>query len=294
MNQVLDASVAGVGSMSLLQRSADYVLGQGDKHSIGLAAVVFSGWLCRPGPLRRFCLSIALGFTAVLFNPYLTRWLAGTGTSAFTYWRVFWVLPLPLLLALCLTAPLGWWGEGWPARRRWQTSLWIGAAFLLLVPRWTWQQQRTQFTLPGLRVPKVYAFAKEMATVSPPGSQVLAPFEVSAWLPTFLDHPDPLVTRPSYLSAVFAAEERHRRNRLTALVSRSLNDNRLRLRLFEEAIELYQLQAIAVRSDLPHLKSLKAIMRQQGFVIFSRWGKFDLWLPRLHAHEIRVARQHGR
>ncbi len=294
MHQVLDASVVGVDSMGLLQRSADYVLGQGDMRSIGLAAVLFSGWLCRPGPLRRFCLSIALGFTVVLFNPYLARWLAGTGTSAFTYWRVFWVLPLPLLLALCLTAPLGWWGEGWPARRRWQTSLWIGAAFLLLVPRWTWQQQRTRFTLPGLRVPPVYALAKEMAAVSPPGSHVLAPFEISAWLPTFLDHPYPLVTRPSYLSAVFAAKERRQRNWLTALVTRPPGDNRLRLRLFEEAIEHYDLQAIAVRTNLPHLKSLEAIMRQRGFVIFSRWESTDLWLPRLHAHEIRVARQHGR
>lgn len=290
MAKLLDASVAKLDSATLLERASGYVLGSGDMRTVSIAAVLFAWWFCRPGPTRRFCLTLALGFVAVLFNPYLAKWLAGTGTSAFTYWRVFWVLPLPLLIAICLTAPMGWWGEGWPEKRRWQASLLVGAAFLLLAPRWTWEQRRAHFTLPGLRVPPAYELAREMAAVSPSRSQVLAPFEVSAWLPTFHHHPYPLVTRPSYLETIFEGPERRRRNRLTALVSRAPKDGKIRVQMFDEAIERYQLQAIAVRTDLPYLERLEVVMREHGFVVFNRWGILDLWLTREQANKIRQAR----
>jgi hypothetical protein len=188
------------------------VLGSGRLHLVALAAIA-AGWACQGrGLARRFALLVPLGVWAVLLNPYLERFVQGTLTGP-SYWRVFWSLPVPALLALVLTAPLRW--NGRPARRRAGRAgaLLLGAAFAACVPRYSALSAENlpaevrgtlRLGWPDLKVPRSpyrsdYEWAEALNASVPPGATVLAPEYIAAWVPTFHHHATPVVAREAYL-----------------------------------------------------------------------------------------------
>jgi len=172
--------------------------------------------------LRRFAAVFLLGFTLCFWNPYTAAWIATHVTGAPTYWRVFWVLPLPLIVGATLSAPVD-------LLRRHSA---LGAAIcivlgalLLAVPQQTSLAPANQVTLgrPGWKLPAdPLRIAQETVRLAPAGSLVLVPLDVSLWLPALHQHPTPLVVRKQYfplLEPVLGEEELIRRARLSRMVT---------------------------------------------------------------------------
>jgi hypothetical protein len=174
------------------------VTGGGRLAAVSLAALL-AAWACvGPGLARRFAVVVPLAGLLVLFNPYATDWISRNAVGP-SYWRAFWVLPIPALLALMLTAPLE------PlARRPWlgRAATLVALALFALLPLRSTLSEKNGVTLalPRLKVPQeAYRLAEIFTDQVSPGATVVAPMAVSVWLSTFHDRLHPLVVRDWYL-----------------------------------------------------------------------------------------------
>lgn len=72
-----------------------------------LLFATLSAWLvCPTIRARRFCIIYPLVFFGFFLNPYLAPLIAEKLTTPFLYWRLFWILPVPLFAAFLLSAPV--------------------------------------------------------------------------------------------------------------------------------------------------------------------------------------------
>jgi len=180
-----------------LAHSLDWVTGTGLLHAVCVAAVLGAWALAPPGLGRRFACGVPLVAWSVLLNPYFSNELARFVIGG-SVWRALWVLPIPALLALVLTAPLEL------SRRRIVAVPLAAAAFVgfAFVPAHSAlsRENGVRLGLPGLKVhTENHAIARAFAQSVPPGSVVVVPREVGVWLPTFHDRLFPLVGRDAYL-----------------------------------------------------------------------------------------------
>jgi len=200
-------------------------LGSGQLYTVGVATIL-AAWACCPrGLAQRFALAVAFAVLLILLNPYLDHWV-GANLTGPSYWRSVWALPVPLLMALVLVAPLHFAGHA--RRRRVAAGVACAAlciAFLAWVPRWSALSSRNAgaggvgiwIGRPAVKAPpNLYRLAQALDSAVPAGSTVVAPSDVSVWLPTFPHHAHPLQARKLYL-------EHHRAR---------LGDDDVNLRLF--------------------------------------------------------------
>lgn len=180
-----------------LGRSLDLVTGTGLLHAVCIAAVLGAWALVPPGLGRRFACGVPLAVWAILLNPYFSSEL-GRFAIGGSHWRALWVLPIPALLALVLTAPLEL------SRRRAVGVPFAVAAFaaFAILPAHSALSPENDVSLrsPGLKVPVgEHAIARAFAGRLPAGSVVVAPREIALWLPTLHGRVHPLVGRDAYL-----------------------------------------------------------------------------------------------
>lgn len=189
------------------------------------AAAVAVAWaLVPPGMARRFAVIVPLGAWLLFLNPYAGDWLMANVTHR-PHWRAMWTLPLPMLIALALLAPV--FAARWrrrslllPARA---ASLLLAALFSLFVPRVhnLSPENGVRFSAPGLKVPAAdYAGARAVNRAFEPGTLVAAPPEINSWLPTFHRRVKPLFVR-FYLRRMgrhLGEEELRRRDFIPRLV----------------------------------------------------------------------------
>ena len=98
-----------------LEAALSEVLGDARLRRFAIACVLVA-WAVSPGALaRRFALVAPLAVALVLLHPSASSWVVANATGE-SYWRSLWTLPVPILMALTLTAPLALGAAG---RRRW-------------------------------------------------------------------------------------------------------------------------------------------------------------------------------
>ncbi len=205
---------------SLLGDAGEWVLGDGALIWCVALATALAWWLADEDLVRRVSLVFPLGFLICLFNPVAADLTVGA-VGQQLYWRAFWVLPIPLFLALCLTAPMARGAGG--ARRHVVVALLLGA-FVVLVPERQLLTRANRVSLRPfqLKVPVQYPVAEALARAVPPGAPVLAPRSVSPWVVTMHHHPSPLVVRLGYLPTLhrhLGALEVGERRRLASVVT---------------------------------------------------------------------------
>lgn len=173
------------------------VTGDGALRSVCLVALL-AGWAFVPSGLgRRFACAVPLVVLLTLMNPYWTD-ATSRGVVGNSYWRTLWVLPLPVLLAFGLTLPLG----ALRHRRAGQVLTVVAFALFALVPERSAlsRSNGVRLGVPRLKVPEEsYRRAQLLLAQVPPGSVVVAPRSVSAWLATFQHRVYPLLVRDAYL-----------------------------------------------------------------------------------------------
>ena len=257
-----------------LARALSETLGSAHLRTFGLAAILV-GWACCPrGIAQRFAIVAPLAVALVILNPYWDEWVRANLMGP-SYWRGMWSLPVPILMALVLVAPLHWdRGPGSRAAGR-IACLALLAAFAFVIPRFgalseeNGGMSRTGLRLdwPGLKVPDgAYRWAALLNGSVIAGAQVVAPPDVSVWVPTFHHHAIPVVVRPEY-------QYRHREQ----LGAKNVRDRWIMTLyaggvarvddapdVFREGLDHFAVQGVCLRNG-KHAAEARSILQTAGF-----------------------------
>ncbi len=251
----------------------------GDSHLLFFCMVaIVSAWaLCPPGIGRRFAIVAPLAVLLVLLNPYLAEWIILHLTGP-AYWRGLWAMPLPLLMALVLIAPLAW-----GVRRGMIATLAGGVAFATLVPAFGGlvKKNRVELRRPGLKVPKErYYIASELNRALPKDSVVVAPHKLSAWITTFHHHIYPVMVRRAYLRSqkekLGLEEVIHRESMANFVDGEVVKGDEADL--FRSGLARYSVQAVCMRTDVATAEQARQILREAGFLEDLKYHTYEVWL----------------
>ena len=260
----------------------ELVLGSDPLASLLIGVVLVSGSVAATPACRRFCTVFALGFLLVFWNPFVASGIAAWLTGPGTYWRVFWVLPLPILVAALATAPQRSGRLPLPAAA-------IGTLSCVLLLLWlpgshvTASTNGVAWSWPGRRIPeRVQPLLGALLAHSSARSPVLLPFDVAPWITGFETAPTPLVIRPEYLGVLRARYEQSeldRRMHLTRLVSGELRSARAG-DVLRNAIEDYALAAVALSGTARAESLLDDTLANAGFERVFLDANHALWSRR--------------
>ncbi len=261
-----------------LRQSFYLVLGNGRLRGAAIVACVLAWAVVPPGLARRFAVLAPL-LCALLLEPFASRWIADNVTGS-SYWRTLWVVPVPALLALVVTAPLQL--EG---RWRWigrAACLALAAAFALAIPERSSLSRDNGVRLgwPGLKMPPTeYRLAEILARSVPPGSHVIAPLLVSRWIPVLPQRAYPLVVQNAYLSRYRPqlGEEDLALRFVASLVAGGAQPRKDAYPLFARALERYAVKGVLLY-DSPDVERGRRILSGAGFRRVHQEGHFEVWV----------------
>ena len=260
-----------------MRSAVSYVLGGGLLAMLVALTVIGLWWLSPEPAARRLATTSGLLFLAVFFNPLLSLWLSDHVTGRPTYWRGFWLVPVPLLLALATTSAV--------VRLRRHGRLVAAAATVLLLGAVTRvpllsPANHVQLSPFALKVPKVeYEVARQVVAAASPGAAVIAPQHVASWITTFRHHPCPLQVRRVFfgmLARAVPADDLRRRAGATEAVEAT----KLRpavLAAFADALERYRVAVVVLPGANPNLPTLQFTLTKAGYAQIADSGRYQLW-----------------
>jgi hypothetical protein len=266
----------------LAERAMKHVLGRTPLASVSLL-VMLAGWsLASTSLARRFTVVFPLAL-ALAWNPLAAPWIAEFVTGESTYWRIFWLLPLPALFGLALAAPRTLPIPG-AASAGTLASLALAAGALGWAPeRYTLSSgNRVRLEWPGPKVPTdAYAVARALTARVEPGAAVLAPAQVSTWLPTLHHHPHPRMVRPDYLlhlRDLVSPAETGRRQALTNLVGGVARDARA-TSLLRHDLARKRLAAICLSETAARWSEVRSLLEDANWILVERVVGHEIWMP---------------
>jgi hypothetical protein len=260
------------------------VLGDGRLYVFALASVLAAWALCPRGLGQRFAIIVPLGVWVVLLDPYTRDWIAANLTGP-SYWRTLWSLPVPVLMALALIAPVRF--HATTGQRVAGATACVAAlvGFALAIPKFSALSSQNggaekvgiRVGKPGLKVPeREYRWAALLNEVAPERSIVLAPPRVSAWVPTFHGHAYPLLARHMYMK--FRGEHLDIRSRiaLTAYVGGVEHGDDFG-EDFRKALDHFDVRAVCLRNAATADQAREALV-QAGFTRQVTSPSFQIWV----------------
>jgi hypothetical protein len=180
-------------AIHLVKNSITAVFGY-TRFGIMCIVLVLTAWsLCENRITRRLCLVFPICVAVIFGNPLIANILATYVTSEITYWRFFWILPLPTIAGLTLTVPLSSTKLRLNASAR-HIIYFLGLLGMMLLPKQYIfsQSNHVDMNVPHLKVDPEYQIAVRIRNVLPNRPYILAPRSVTAWLTTLHQHPYPL------------------------------------------------------------------------------------------------------
>jgi hypothetical protein len=264
-----------------LLSSFEIVFGDGLLRTACLAVLLLGWYFCPTIVSERLCTVYPLGALLTVLNPFLAKSIAANVVGGLTFFRVLWILPLPMFIAIALAAPMTG-GRGRRLGLLRPIGYVTGILLLLMVvaPCMTFSRQNVaEVRWPGKKVPAEYAVAARIVQIAPPRSYVLAPEEVALWVPTFHRHPYPLVTRTLYAFLLDSTRpgESGRRLALEAYVSGKTRTD-LEAKLFVEALRGGELELVCLRRSTAWRAEMVAALEAAGFVRADGDSQYDLWV----------------
>jgi hypothetical protein len=275
-------SDATMRSEALLAQAAEVSLGS-DGVTLLVVFALLGCWSVASSPLmRRLCVAYGLVFLLIFWSPLTASWIATHVTSGLTYWRVFWLAPIPLMVAVVLSAPLslcqgtrpGWLAPGAACLL---AALLLGfgpSAYSFSASKGAWIGL-ADWKVPPALLGAVLATGEHAG----PGDLVLASKEVAPWIPALHRHPTPLVVRVSYLPLLVGRldqQELERRVRLMRLVTGIQRPAHAR-QLLEDAVRSYPLQVVVLSSAARRWPELAGVLAGQGMTRVHVDGEFEVW-----------------
>lgn len=245
-----------------------------------LLVALLAAWAFVRDPVRaRYFSAGAFFFLLAVLNPYTVRVVADHFVGVYTYWRLTWALPLPLLLAVLLEGVLERALRLRP--RALAASACIALAGLAIAFGWHFGTLRSAnnvtLGMPGPKVsPVEYQVAARITEDVPEEGVVLAPEDVSVWLPTFVVHPELLGVRTLYLTRAFSRQDAARRNSLMRYVAGQYRPPDSAA-WFADALRRYGLTAVVFAHSAPWRGEMETVLERQGWRSLSS-GIYDTWV----------------
>ncbi len=233
------------------------------------------------GSERRFATIIPFLLLLTILNPYLAQ-IFGKHVTGPGYWRVYWLLPVPVLLSFVLSSPRQWtrWSEAGKARL-WGPFAWIMmlVVFLTIIPeRFIWSRaNQTTIRRPTVKIdPSEYRIVTALRDSVPPGSVVLAPPRIALWLPTLLPRVYPLTAR-GYLNGLSlppdaATEDR---NAMTEAIS-PRGQTAWSPETFAQGLQLFEIKAVALDPNRAP-PGVPELLEESGFRLVRTLGTVQIW-----------------
>jgi hypothetical protein len=245
-----------------------------------LLVALLAAWAFVRDPVRaRYLSGGAFFFLLAVLNPYTVRVVADHFVGVRTYWRLTWVLSLPLFLAVLL--------DGVIERARGARSKVLAAcacavlAGLAIAFGWRFGTLRSAnavtLGLPGPKVdPIAYQAAATIDRDVPENGVVLAPEAVSIWLPGFVVHPELLGVRSFYLTRAFSLQDSTQRDSLMRYVAGEYRPPDSAA-WFADALRRYGLTAVAFVHSAPWRREMEDVLERHGWQPLSS-GAYDIWV----------------
>lgn len=271
----LGRSLEGLTGTQLILQASTLVLGNGWLIPL-MSFVLILAWITVPaGPGRRVLVLLPLLFL-ILFNPFTAHTFAEIATGARTYWRVFWLIPAPAMLAIVLSSPLA--VRRWPQAMRIGLSLGALALVGLLMPKIqiTSAVNHVQWAPFELRIPHPEGdVARTISQAASPSDHVLVPYEIGPWITVWPNHPSPLMVRPDYLN-FGSAEEQQRRSFLSFWIAGTpsvLPDRKQFLRAFT----IERPEWVCIPEKHPAHSWWIQVAEREAYRLFTRISKYEIW-----------------
>lgn len=293
MDFFLEKSVGQRTSEDLLESASSLVMGQGFLLIGIVACLVLAYFTLATSAPKRFLLATLVVFLGVC-NPQWVHLVARFVTGGWTFWRVFWLVPIPLLMAIGAVSLGGTLLGRWPTLRKGRVQVGIVLALWAFVPsvRLLSAQNRVHWGW-GLKVPTVeFELAKYVAATTSPESYVLAPQSISAWVATFEHRPKLLAVRLNYLRPDLSLPQDLRIRRwLVREVNRSKPKEPGTRRVFFQFLENYDIETLAFRSVRKSPGIGRRAYWKAGFELKVIRHPYEVWRKRKQAVMIAPAEE---
>lgn len=261
-----------------LHATLDQVLG-GDALALVCLAATFSAWACcPPGAGRRLAVAAPLVLLLGWLNPWLAEWIH-ENVAAADYALALVALPIPILVTLVIVAPLQY-AERLPRHAGLAATAALCAIFVLALPaRWGLSPDNgVALDRPGLKVPgEAHQWATTLNEYAA-GRRVVAPPDVSTWIPTFRDAAHPLMVQP-YLEAQrgrVGSTAYRDRYVMTHYAGGELRHPEAPA-LFARGLELYGVAAACIRVS-EHSETTRDILRRAGYQRRLQSLEYEIWV----------------
>jgi hypothetical protein len=267
-------------------RDLPSVIGASWRAPLSLFAVLSLPWLARRNGLSSAPWAaryVGLAFLLILngvTGPLLGKWV----TELFS-WRIYWALPIPLLVACAFATALLARTEG----RSWRrpgiglaSAALAALGFLLFLSSGPWtlaaeNRARWEWAKPK-RQAREYEVARRIVEMAPPGSTVLAPEPIAGLLTTFHDRPRLVSICERYLanlSGHWGPSESHRRETLAKFVMGHLPPRAtpdVLQEMDERCVNVFA--TVSALSDRPYVEQA---LKQRGFEKHDA-GHYAIWI----------------
>lgn len=269
----------------LIAHGTALVLGEGPYRAVALFALVAVAGVAPSASMRRFAAVAGLAFLLLFFGPFTAEFVANGITGTDTYFRVFWLIPLPLFVASLIATPMQ------TAAGSGSTVRWLGGAITLvsagivyaLLPQTATLSHANGVRLgaPDAKVPSdEFALARAIAGHADADDFVLAPLPVARWIPLIQRHPRPLMVREMYLDRLHArlgAEELDRRRVLAHLVGGTVRPAEGPAWL-AEAIDAYPLEVVCLAGPALRWPELRRVLLDSPLEVAERDADHEIWI----------------
>ena len=244
------------------------------------ALILLTAWVLADTRIaRRLCLVFPIALGILVINPFAMKFLVRYLTNDL-YWRVFWMLPLPVMAGIVLLAPLSRF-PSWIKRLRYG-----GYALLLLLLLTTAmisddyifsESNGVTVGVPGLKVPPEYQVAGLFNNFFDDRPNILAPEEVALWLPTMPAHPYPLVARLIYANSLYLPGEANER---TVLVGYLMGAERPENapQFLSEGLQRYQIAGVCVPLSNPWIDEIRTVLHRAEMTRYQVMLSYEIWV----------------
>lgn len=242
---------------------------------------VLAGWSIQTSPARQWTLRCALLWLVLFYNPFLQPFLAGNVTGMSTWWRVGWILPVPVLVALVLSSLI----EVVKGRFSHGELVVIFVAICLvftgLVPaRYTFRPNNyATIAMPSLKVGPEYVVARLLNHEAGPGQYVAAPKFVAGFVVTFHEHAYPLVARRTHMGS-FQNQLDENDIKARILLQSYINGDvswEGASEMLRQCLDRYELAALCLRQNAEWYDTMSEVLQEEQFERRHELYGYEIW-----------------
>ncbi len=265
-----------LSSMELFQYHFRLVFTQ---HPISVfqVAVACTAWIFVPSSLVRKYFLYSICAVVLIGNPVTAKFIAGNVTGVETYWRIFWILPMPAMVGMVMIRPLTIVNR---FHLRWANSFVFGLSLSgLIALGWNHSVFRpsnhTVMKPPGLKVTEEFKLAQALRGHLIGRPDITAPDKITIWVTTLLSHPYPLLAQSRY--ARLYGEEGQRR----LIIKQYINGSKRPLEalsVLKDAFNRYRMGAVCLLKTNPWVGEINSFLDHKGFIETELDPSYKVWI----------------